>query len=394
MRALTVILGLVAVVGVAQAEVSIDWREGTPMPLGTYFASSGVVDGRIHVIGGFPPCVNHWAYDIEADSWIIDLAPMPNPSTDSRAVVYDGELYVLGGYWPLNAMMRKYNPALDSWFILSSPPSRTGTYGYGAAAVGDRIYYYYGCWDDRLKSNEVWEYAPARDAWTQKAPAPDLPRVYVVSASDGEYCYSVGGDADDDWRAVYRYYPPTDSWERLDDYPVSVYFADGDFLEDHLFIAAGGEGIFDPTNPAIDDVYYWTEAGGWGSPDFLPGAMGAPQVVLVTHNDTDYIFVLGGARHGILLNTVYVGVITGLEPGVTEATPAREPEQMPVSTVVHGSLLLPAGAYGALLDATGRRITQLRPEVDDVRHLAPGIYFLRSVSDGARSAVTKVIVTR
>jgi hypothetical protein len=394
MKTMTVILGLAAVVVAAQADVSIDWCEGTPMPLGTYYAASGVVDGRIHVIGGFPPCVNHWAYDIEADSWIIGLAPMPNPSTDSRAVVYDGELYVLGGYWPQNAMMRKYNPALDTWFILSSPPSRTVTYGYGAAAVGDRIYYYYGCWDDALTSNEVWEYDPACDSWTQKAPAPGLPRAYVASASDGEYCYSVGGDANDDWRAVYRYHPPTDSWERLDDYPVSVYFADGDFLKDHLFIAGGGDGFLFPYIPSIDDVHYWTEAGGWDSTDFLPGPMGIPQVVLLTHNDTDYIYVLGGAQDQVLLNTVYVGVITGLEPAITEAAPARRPERVSISTMVRGSLQLPEGTKAVLMDANGRDVAELQPGLNDIRHIRSGIYFLRSAVGGKRSAVSKVVVTR
>ena len=50
----------------------------------------------------------------------------------------------------------------------------------------------------------------------------------------------------------------------------------------------------------------------------------------------------------------------------------------------------------ALLDATGRKVLGLRPGMNDVSGLAPGVYFVRSVSGVERmpSSVTKVVLTR
>ena len=52
----------------------------------------------------------------------------------------------------------------------------------------------------------------------------------------------------------------------------------------------------------------------------------------------------------------------------------------------------------ALLDAAGRKVAELQPGENDIRHLAPGVYFVRE--EGSRvpgskgSSVRKVVVTR
>jgi hypothetical protein len=47
-----------------------------------------------------------------------------------------------------------------------------------------------------------------------------------------------------------------------------------------------------------------------------------------------------------------------------------------------------------LLDAAGRLVMKLAPGPNDIRHLAPGIYFLRSAESGKRSAVQKIVIQR
>ncbi|UCG42757.1 MAG: T9SS type A sorting domain-containing protein, partial [candidate division WOR-3 bacterium] len=47
-----------------------------------------------------------------------------------------------------------------------------------------------------------------------------------------------------------------------------------------------------------------------------------------------------------------------------------------------------------LLDATGRVVMDLQPGPNDIRHVAPGIYFLRPAESGGRSAVRKVVIQR
>jgi hypothetical protein len=48
-----------------------------------------------------------------------------------------------------------------------------------------------------------------------------------------------------------------------------------------------------------------------------------------------------------------------------------------------------------LLDAAGRKVMDLKPGANDVRALAPGVYFVRAVSRKLSAAsCQKVIVTR
>jgi hypothetical protein len=94
--------------------------------------------------------------------------------------------------------------------------------------------------------------------------------------------------------------------------------------------------------------------------------------------------------------------------------PQRQPIGMqPLVTIIHNVLVLGAvggrqntayraapsdgGRCGQLLDAAGRKVADLQPGANDVRALAPGIYFVRSEPSAVSrqpSAVTKVVVTR
>jgi YVTN family beta-propeller protein len=74
-----------------------------------------------------------------------------------------------------------------------------------------------------------------------------------------------------------------------------------------------------------------------------------------------------------------------------------------IPTVVRDVLFLPLAsgvereASGALLDISGRKVMELKPGANDIRHLAPGVYFLREEPQAASPkprAVRKIVVTR
>jgi YVTN family beta-propeller protein len=87
--------------------------------------------------------------------------------------------------------------------------------------------------------------------------------------------------------------------------------------------------------------------------------------------------------------------------GVEESQPKASSHKQQV-TVVRGVLVLGVdsrqntGHRAELLDAAGRRVMILHPGANDVRGLAPGVYFVRLASGVKREAsrVTKVVVTR
>jgi len=98
----------------------------------------------------------------------------------------------------------------------------------------------------------------------------------------------------------------------------------------------------------------------------------------------------------------------GFAAGVEE-TPSAEVRTTKVATIVRGVLVLPGlgtrselpernsvMSRAALLDISGRKVLDLNPGANDVRALAPGVYFVRGASGLKReaSSVSKVVITR
>ncbi len=72
----------------------------------------------------------------------------------------------------------------------------------------------------------------------------------------------------------------------------------------------------------------------------------------------------------------------------TPATIVRAVLRMPESAIRHSSF--------ALLNCVGRKVMDLQPGENDIRHLSPGVYFVRPASSVVRQAsrIRKVILTR
>ena len=85
--------------------------------------------------------------------------------------------------------------------------------------------------------------------------------------------------------------------------------------------------------------------------------------------------------------------------GVTEETAV--PVERPVAMIVRGVLHVPGHEPAVLLDISGREVLDLVPGENDVRHLSPGVYFVRPASTVPASGIpgdspfrAKVILTR
>jgi len=69
-------------------------------------------------------------------------------------------------------------------------------------------------------------------------------------------------------------------------------------------------------------------------------------------------------------------------------------------TIIRGVLFLQEPRVGSresrgeLLDASGRRVLDLKPGANDVSRLAPGVYFVHSTLANRQSSIAKVIVAR
>jgi len=114
--------------------------------------------------------------------------------------------------------------------------------------------------------------------------------------------------------------------------------------------------------------------------------------------------------HNPARNRIYVANYSGSSisvlrdsgGGVEESYNPQAASPRPLPTMVRGVLFMPASgvehvASSVLLDISGRKVMDLKPGANDVRALAPGVYFIRtepSAVSRERSAVAKVVVTR
>ena len=89
----------------------------------------------------------------------------------------------------------------------------------------------------------------------------------------------------------------------------------------------------------------------------------------------------------------------GVEESFRPLVSSREPE----ATVVRDVLLVPRlpAADCSLLSIDGRKVLDLKPGANNVRALAPGVYFVRGMAGGGQlpasgqpSAITKIVIAK
>jgi hypothetical protein len=118
----------------------------------------------------------------------------------------------------------------------------------------------------------------------------------------------------------------------------------------------------------------------WGKDSLVPGENFVCCVPFEDQTATTNNLGLGTPFAGNL--EVYPVYRMAPAGGVEESTKPQATSLKPGASIVRGVLLLPQASShtsqaASLMDATGRRVLDLRPGTNDIRHLAPGVYFVR-----------------
>jgi YVTN family beta-propeller protein len=113
-----------------------------------------------------------------------------------------------------------------------------------------------------------------------------------------------------------------------------------------------------------------------------------------------------GFGHNRRQNRIYVAnygsstlsVLRDSGGGIEESFKPQAASTKPAPTVIRGVLFLPGASNcklqaARLLDISGRKVLDLRPGANDVRALAPGVYFVREAQPQVQ-ATQKVVITR
>jgi hypothetical protein len=120
------------------------WIQKGDMPQGIYTGCfTGVVDGKIYVVGGDGRGNRVDEYDPESNTWT-RKANMQIFTTDQATCVLEDKIYVIGGEsgpaptYPGKTNVSVYDPIADSWTTAPDMPTRR--FGLRASATGGKIY--------------------------------------------------------------------------------------------------------------------------------------------------------------------------------------------------------------------------------------------------------------
>jgi len=240
-------------------------------------------------------------------------------------------------------------------------------------------------------------------------------KVYVTSSDDGKVVV-IDCAAD----TVLRTIVTTSSGFRL---------AYGDSINDRVYLADADGTTLRILDAKTDSMYKSLNAGSVGAmaDNGLPGAN--HRLYSTGHYLSTEVAVVGGEADSVLRRItvaeepfalawnpvrswMYVSNASSssvtvlrdtLPVGIKESFRSRMASARPAPTVVRGVLFLEEATSrkpraASLMDVSGRKVLDLRPGANDVRALAPGVYFVRQQDSRGQgfddSRVAKVIVTR
>lgn len=305
-----IVTWMAAAATLSSAEVVVQWREGTPLPLPKGGAAVGWAEGRLILAGGTwwenvpdsraTPAkgslpVKRWsatvhAYDPTSDTWST-LPDLPHPVGYGVGAVVGGTFYVLGGaneqqsftdcfrlvrkgekLTPVEELEREEAGGSSAspgvryvWQTIPSlPEPRVFA---GAGAIGDTLYLVGGARDPNdlsAVSNSLWSIQPAQPhgGWQTLPPLPGPPRGGAATVVCANHLFVFGGfylnpqGQIENLADAYLYSPGLRKWQRLSTAPAAVRGWGAVALQNRFILLCGGYATvgFSTTGPMEDFI--------------------------------------------------------------------------------------------------------------------------------------------
>jgi N-acetylneuraminic acid mutarotase len=180
--------------------------------------------------------------------------PYPGDTTDGVLSFAIGDTIYIGGGSSGAISFYKFVPSLDEWIQGANLPHPSGF--CAGFAIGGKGYMTLGQSDpdgpgQTSVTNDLWEYDPGTDQWTQKANFPGTARDAAFAFVIGNKAY-VGGGLEGNYEGdinsnfavcndFYSYDPSVDKWDTLQLLPDYLYFNSTFVLGNYGYIATGVE---------------------------------------------------------------------------------------------------------------------------------------------------------
>lgn len=217
-----------------------------------------------------------WQYDPTNDSWS-QKANLPGPPRrDAVAFTAEGKGFVGTGIdadEALGANKLKdfwaYDPTSNTWAQIADYPGVGGLGLYFATAfdLDGKGYVCGGKVGPNSYTNQLWEYKPSLNQWTQRANFPGGVRYQLSSFSIGLYGYvGLGTDQDIYRKDFWRYNAGSNQWSQIASLPASERAASVTFsIGNRGFVCMGTDGgLLDDLWEYIPEIDYWVSRAPYG----------------------------------------------------------------------------------------------------------------------------------
>ncbi|WP_160646733.1 M56 family metallopeptidase [Chengkuizengella marina] len=213
---------------ISSVESAGTWTEVSSMNQARDNHATGVIDGKIYVVGGsryndqgYEYLSSLEMYDPQKDRWI-ELASMNQARHNHTTGVIDGKIYVVGGSryndnnqaYEFLSSLEMYDPQKDRWIELASMNQARGY--HTTEIINGKIYAVggYGSDSNVLSSLEVYD--PQTNTWTELNSMSDARVKFAIEVIQGKI-YVVGGkNNNSDYLFSSEVYDPeTNIWTKL-----------------------------------------------------------------------------------------------------------------------------------------------------------------------------------
>ncbi|MFO7637969.1 MAG: hypothetical protein R6X14_01490 [bacterium] len=346
-------------------------------------------------------------YDPEGDSWLA-LARLPGEraARDGSAVCAGpgDDLFLIKGRGGREFLA--YRSETNRWDQLESLPQglRPVRYGTGMACVaGDTDKVYLATGGGRL-GFLVYLVGPGR--WHARRPVPPGPQGRGcrhgtdLVAARGRLFLLKGGSSE-----FYEYLPARDSWSARAGLPPAAPGRHRRTRAGAALAADGDTGVYALSGRGNEFWRYDLDADAWTRLEDVSLGDDRRRVgrgaALATHAGEVYLLKGGGCNEFWRYDPKAEARGGPGRSGVAVAPSVPPGQQHTIGTIIRGVLCLPVepgvpSCVIRLFDATGRRVMDLAPGENDIRHLSPGIYFVRQESGVMHDApgVRKLVIQR
>jgi N-acetylneuraminic acid mutarotase len=271
---------------------------GTPRESAVAFTigSKGYIATGVQMDGGL--LNDLWEYNAIANTWT-QRANFPGGARQNAiAFSIGGNGYLGTGYdGTIKNDFWEYNPTTNVW----TPKTDFGG-GMRAEAVGfsigDKGYIGTGTssLDNTGLKNDLWEFNPGTNSWTQKANLPAAARVVAVAFSLGMKAYLGTGSGDINagpgpfYHDFWRYDPSTNAWTSQPDYPgAGSFLLSGFSIGANAFVGAGEGGA------TFSDFWQFSTPDGNVGSWIVRGTSPTPRRGEAAATSNGIVYVVGGA---------------------------------------------------------------------------------------------------